>query len=48
MKYNRFLFKDYKEFQAVQDLAIQNGIKTTGEFNKFLESNYSKLNITKG
>ncbi len=43
MKYNKFIFKDFNEFQAVQNLAIANGIETTSEFNKFLESNYSDL-----
>ena len=43
MQYNKFRFKDFNEFQAVQNLAIANGIATTIEFNQLLDANYSNL-----
>ncbi|WP_193209582.1 hypothetical protein [Aliarcobacter butzleri] len=41
MKFGKYMFKDFKEFQYIQSLATANGIKTSEEFKKFLSENYS-------
>lgn len=43
MSYNKFLFKSFSDFKSVQDVAVDNGIKTAEEFNSFLEENYQHL-----
>ena len=43
MSYNKFKFDSLKQFKEVQNLAEQNNLKTTKEFNEFLETNYSHL-----
>lgn len=41
MKFGKFMFKDFKEFQHIQNLAVTNGVKTQQELEKFLLDNYS-------
>ncbi len=45
MKFGKFLFKSFKQFQEIQNLAIEKGLGTVGEFNKFLNENYSEYLI---
>ena len=45
MKFGKFIFKSFKQFQHIQNLAIDKGVETMEEFNKFLNSNYSELLI---
>lgn len=42
MKYGKFIFKDYKEFQHIQNLAVKNGVGTNQELEKFLFENYNE------
>ncbi len=35
------MFENYKEFQAVRNLAVANGYKTVGEFEIYLKNNFS-------
>ncbi len=42
-RFGKYSFKSFDEFKAVQDLAIANGFNTAGDFNKFLDANYSDL-----
>ncbi len=42
MSYNKFRFKDLKEFISVQRLASDEGYKTNKEFQIFLEANFSQ------
>ncbi len=41
MKFGKFLFDSFKEFQQIQSLAVANGAGTNEEFEKFLCENYS-------
>lgn len=41
MKFGKFMFKDFKEFQHIQNLAVQKGVGTSQELEKFLLDNYS-------
>ena len=41
MKFGKFMFKDFKEFQHIQNLAVANGVETPQELEKFLLDNYS-------
>ena len=41
MKFGRFKFESFKEFQHIQNLAIEKGARTNEEFEKFLSDNYS-------
>jgi len=41
MSYGKFKFKDKREFQHLQDLAISKGIETMSEFNKFIEEYFN-------
>lgn len=43
MSWNKYRFTSLKEFRAVQDLAMANGCETMGDFEAFLEANYSHL-----
>ena len=41
MKFGKYMFENYKEFQAVRNLAVANGVETFGEFEKYLKNNFS-------
>lgn len=41
MKFGKFMFISFKEFQDIQNLAIAKGLRTGEEFEKFLKQNYS-------
>lgn len=41
MKFGKFMFKDFKGFQHIQNLAVANGVGTSEELEKFLLDNYS-------
>jgi hypothetical protein len=41
MKYGKFRFDSFKEFQQIQSLAVANGVETPQELEKFLLENYS-------
>jgi hypothetical protein len=41
-KFNGIEFESFKEFQSVQQLALANGLKSSEEFNKFLNENYNR------
>lgn len=41
MKFGKYMFKDFKEFQHIQGLAAANGVRTNEELEKFLFENYS-------
>lgn len=41
MKYGKFRFDSFKEFQQIQSLAVANGVGTNEELEKFLLDNYS-------
>jgi hypothetical protein len=43
MSWNKFRFKDRSEFSLVTKLAMEQGIETVEEFNKYLEKNYNHL-----
>ena len=47
MKFGKYMFENYKEFQAVRNLAVANGFVTFGEFENFLKNNYNNFNIKK-
>ncbi len=42
MKYGKYMFESFKEFQQVQNLAIANNVRTMKEFTEFLRANYSQ------
>ena len=39
MRFGKFRFNTFKEFQQLQNLAIANGVGTVEEFEKFLQTN---------
>lgn len=39
MRFGKFRFNTFKEFQQLQNLAIANGVGTVEEFEKFLQAN---------
>ncbi|OCL81816.1 hypothetical protein AAW29_01791 [Arcobacter porcinus] len=39
MKFGKYLFKSFEEFQSIQNLAMANGIRTMKEFTEFLRLN---------
>ncbi len=41
MKFGKYMFENYKEFQAVRNLAVANGFVTFGEFEIYLKNNFS-------
>lgn len=41
MRFGKFRFNSFKEFQQIQNLAIANGVGTIEELEKFLQSNCS-------
>ena len=41
MKYGKYMFKDFKEFQQILSLATANGVGTGEKFFNFLSENYS-------
>lgn len=41
MRFGKFVFVSFKEFQQLQNLAVENGVGTLEEFEKFLKDNYS-------
>jgi nitrogen fixation protein FixH len=43
MKFGKYNFESFQQFQSVQGLAVENGYETAEEFNEFLETNYSYL-----
>lgn len=42
MKFGKYVFESYEEFQYIQNLAVENGIGTIKEFFEFLRANYSQ------
>lgn len=42
MKYGKYIFSNYKEFQNIQNLAIREGFEIVEQFGLFLEQNYSQ------
>lgn len=47
MRFGKFIFKSFKQFQEIQNLAIAKGLETADEFNKFLNENVIELSIKK-
>ena len=45
MRFGKFRFNSFKEFQDIQNLAIAKGLRTGEEFEKFLQANYSHKKI---
>ncbi|OCL90584.1 hypothetical protein AAX25_01682 [Aliarcobacter thereius] len=43
MKFGKYLFKSFEEFQSIQNLAFANGIRTMKEFTEFLRLHCSHL-----
>lgn len=41
MKFGKYVFENFKEFQQVRNLAVKNGAETIQEFTEFLSANYS-------
>ena len=41
VKFGKYIFNSFKEFQDVQNLAIASGLETMKEFTEFLSANYS-------
>lgn len=41
MKFGKYMFESFKEFQHIQSLAAANGVRTNEELEKFLSENYS-------
>ena len=41
MRFGKFRFNSFKEFQQLQNLAIESGVGTVEEFEKFLSANCS-------
>lgn len=41
MRYGKFMFNSFKEFQQIQNLAVANGVGTSEELEKFLYANCS-------
>ncbi|WP_164966585.1 hypothetical protein [Arcobacter sp. AHV-9/2010] len=42
MKFGKYVFESFEEFQNIQKLALENGIGTVKEFFEFLRANYSQ------
>ena len=47
MRFGKFRFDSFKEFQQLQNLAIANDVRTLEEFEKFLSTNCSDKIIKK-
>jgi len=47
MRFGKFRFDSFKEFQQLQNLAIANGVGTVEEFEKFLSANCKEKMIKK-
>ena len=47
MRFGKFRFNSFKEFQQLQNLAIANGVGTVEEFEKFLSENCSDKIVKK-
>ena len=47
MRFGKFRFNSFKEFQQLQNLAIANGVGTVEEFEKFLSVNCSDKIVKK-
>ena len=47
MRFGKYRFNSFKEFQQLQNLAIANGVGTVEEFEKFLSANCSHKMIKK-
>lgn len=45
MKFGNYIFKDYKEYQAIFKSAVESGVKNLDEFANFLSANYSHKKI---
>ena len=41
MKYGKYMFESFKEFQQILSLATANGVGTGEKFFNFLRENYS-------
>ncbi|HKM19494.1 MAG TPA: hypothetical protein VJY14_05470 [Aliarcobacter sp.] len=42
MKYGKYMFESFKEFQQILSLATANGVGTGEKFFNFLSENYSE------
>lgn len=47
MRFGKFRFDSFKEFQHIQNLAIESGAGTVEEFEKFLSQNCSDKIVKK-
>ena len=43
MSFGKYQFESFEQFQEIQNLAMENNLKTAEEFNQYLEKNYSHL-----
>ncbi len=41
MKFGKYMFESFKEFQHVKKVAFANGVETLGEFEIYLKNNFS-------
>lgn len=46
MSFGKFRFKDFKEYKAISELAVQNGFTSIQRFDDFLEAGYQHLKKT--
>ena len=47
MRFGKFRFNSFKEFQQLQYLAVEKGVGTVEEFEKFLSENCSDKIVKK-
>ena len=47
MKFGKYIFKNFAEFQHVKKVAFANGVETVLGFEIFLKENYNNFNIKK-
>ncbi|OCL90488.1 hypothetical protein [Aliarcobacter thereius] len=45
MKFGKYMFESYEEFQNILKLALENGIGTMKEFGEFLRLNCSQFMV---
>lgn len=41
MRFGKYVFESFKEFQEIRDKSLKAGMVTIEEFSKFLSCNYS-------
>ena len=47
MKFGKYMFKKFAEYQHVKKVAFANGVETVLGFEKYLKENYNNFNIKK-